>query len=301
MRYLATITMLVLAMALVQPVAAQSFKPDYLAGLSAYVKKDYATALKLWRPLAEQGHAKAQYFLGLMHANGQGVTRDYKEAVRWYRMAAKQGNRAAQFWLGSVYHHGQGVAKNDKEAVRWWRMAGDKGHARAQYFLGLMYQNGQGVTQDDAEAVRWFRLAAKQGNADPNLAKLEKQLRREGNWPPRSRQASKPPAPLDPPQAAVKIPKTTVAAPFTSDGGYSVQLAAVRDESAARGEWRRLRERHAELLGNLSLNVVRADLGPKGIFYRLRAGPLADKATARALCQVLAKKKVGCLVIPPGE
>jgi hypothetical protein len=32
----------------------------------------------------------------------------------------------------------------------------------------------------------------------------------------------------------------------------------------------------------------------------LRAGPLADKATARALCQVLAKKKVGCLVIPPG-
>ena len=54
-------------------------------------------------------------------------------------------------------------------------------------------------------------------------------------------------------------------------------------------------------LGNLSLNVVRADLGPKGIFYRLRAGPLADKATARALCQVLAKKKVGCLVIPPGE
>ena len=301
MRYLAVITTLILALAIAQPVAAQSFKPDYNAGLAAYLKSDDATALKHWRPLAEQGHAKAQYFLGLMHANGQGVTRDYAEAVRWYRMAAKQGNRAAQFWLGSVYHHGQGVAKNDKEAVRWWRMAGDKGHARAQYFLGLMYQNGQGVTQDDAEAVRWFRLAAKQGNADPNLAKLEKQLRREGNWPPRSRQASKPPAPLDPPQAAVKKPKTTVAAPFTSDGGYSVQLAAVRDESAARGEWRRLRERHAELLGNLSLNVVRADLGPKGIFYRLRAGPLADKATARALCQVLAKKKVGCLVIPPGE
>ena len=248
-----------------QAKAKPAFTLDYDAGWKAWLKKDDATALKHWRPLAEQGHAKAQYFLGLMHANGQGVTRDFKEAVRW------------------------------------GRMAGDKGHARAQYFLGLMYQNGQGVTQDDAEAVRWFRLAAKQGNADPNLAKLEKQLRREGNWPPRSRQASKPPAPLDPPQAAVKKPKTTVAAPFTSDGGYSVQLAAVRDESAARGEWRRLRERHAELLGNLSLNVVRADLGPKGIFYRLRAGPLADKATARALCQVLAKKKVGCLVIPPGE
>ena len=95
MRYLAVITTLILALAIAQPVAAQSFKPDYLAGLSAYVQKDYATALKLWRPLAEQGHAKAQYFLGLMHANGQGVTRDYKEAVRWYRKAAKQGNASA--------------------------------------------------------------------------------------------------------------------------------------------------------------------------------------------------------------
>ena len=87
--------MLILALALVQPVAAQSFKPDFQAGMDAYNQKDYVTALKHWRPLAEQGHAKAQYFLGLMHANGQGVTRDYKEAVRWYRKAAKQGNASA--------------------------------------------------------------------------------------------------------------------------------------------------------------------------------------------------------------
>lgn len=88
--------------------------------------------------------------------------------------------------------------------------------------------------------------------------------------------------------------------PVASGGGYSVQLAAVRDENAARGEWRRLRSRHADLLGALSLNVVRADLGAKGIFYRLRAGDLANKATAQTLCQALAKKKVGCLVVPPG-
>ena len=112
MRYLATITMLVLAMALVQPVAAQSFKPDYNAGLAAYLKCDDATALKHWRPLAEQGHAKAQYFLGLMHANGQGVTRDYKEAVRWYRMAAKQGDAYAQYWLGEMYRDCEGVMQD---------------------------------------------------------------------------------------------------------------------------------------------------------------------------------------------
>lgn len=108
-----------------------------------------------------------------------------------------------------------------------------------------------------------------------------------------------PPTPA--PAPAKPAPKAPAPAKLAaSGGGYSVQLAAVRDENAARGEWRRLRGRHADLLGALSLNVVRADLGAKGIFYRLRAGDLADKATAITLCQALAKKKVGCLVIPPG-
>ncbi|MBT5841687.1 MAG: SPOR domain-containing protein [Rhodospirillaceae bacterium] len=106
--------------------------------------------------------------------------------------------------------------------------------------------------------------------------------------------APTPPKPTTPPPAPTKP------VPAASGGGYSVQLAAVRDENAARGEWRRLRSRHADLLGALSLNVVRADLGPKGIFYRLRAGDLTDKASAHTLCQALTKKKVGCLVIPPG-
>ena len=66
MRCLAVITMLVLVMA--QPVAAQSFKPDHNAGLDAYGRKDYATALKHWRPLAKQGHDGAQWNLGKLYA-----------------------------------------------------------------------------------------------------------------------------------------------------------------------------------------------------------------------------------------
>ena len=105
------------------------------------------------------------------------------------------------------------------------------------------------------------------------------------------------PVPAPPPAPAGTRAKSAEPGP---GAGYSVQLAAVRDEKAARGEWQRLRGRHAELLGTLSLRVVRADLGAKGVFYRLRAGALADKAAARDLCQALAKKKVGCLVVPPG-
>jgi TPR repeat protein len=87
MRCLAVITMLVLAIAIVQPASAQSFKPDYDAGLTAYERGDHGTALKHWRPLAKQGDARAQLQLSIMNSHGI-ATFDYKEAVRRYRKAA---------------------------------------------------------------------------------------------------------------------------------------------------------------------------------------------------------------------
>ena len=64
MRYLAAITMLILALTLVQPVAAQSFKPDHDAGFAALNQKDYTTAFRDWWPLAEQGNVRAKCCLG---------------------------------------------------------------------------------------------------------------------------------------------------------------------------------------------------------------------------------------------
>ena len=58
-------------------------------GLAAYGRGDYETALREWRPLAEQGLAVAQFNLGLMYDEGQGVPQDYAEAVKWYRKAAE--------------------------------------------------------------------------------------------------------------------------------------------------------------------------------------------------------------------
>ena len=79
--------MLILALAMAQPVAAQSAD----AGVDAAKRGVFATALRLLRPLAEQGNAKAQNALGMMHQRGHGVTRSFAEAVRWYRKAAKGG------------------------------------------------------------------------------------------------------------------------------------------------------------------------------------------------------------------
>jgi TPR repeat protein len=135
-------------------------------GMAAYGEMDFVAALKELRPLAKIGNAMAQFILGTMYANGQGVLQDYKEAVRWYRLAADQGRADAQNNLGVMYENGQGVLQDDKEAVRRYRLAADQGYAYAQFNMGDMYANGQGVLQDYKEAVRWYRLAADQGDAD---------------------------------------------------------------------------------------------------------------------------------------
>ena len=129
-------------------------------GAAALGKGDYATALRVWKPLAEQGHAEAQAILGLMYGKGWGVPQDDAEAVKWYRRAAEQGLVQAQSALGDNYREGQGVSQDYAEAVKWYRRAAEQGHAKAQVNLGVMYHHGQGVPQDYVQAHKWFNLAA---------------------------------------------------------------------------------------------------------------------------------------------
>ena len=83
--------------------AGVSWSADFQKGLAAHQRGDFATALREWTPLAEQGDAPAQFNLGLMYDNGQGVPQDDKTAVKWYRLAAEQGVAVAQFNLGFMY------------------------------------------------------------------------------------------------------------------------------------------------------------------------------------------------------
>jgi TPR repeat protein len=133
---------------------------DYKDGLAAVHRGDYATALKLLTPLAQKGHAWAQYNLGVMYDQGEGVALDDKEAVKWYQAAAEQGNSTAQFNLGVMYNDGRGVAQDYKEAVKWYRLAADQGFPQAQGNLGRMYGLGRGVAQDYVYAHIWLNLAA---------------------------------------------------------------------------------------------------------------------------------------------
>jgi|GEM_PF-3099659 hypothetical protein len=73
-----------------------SWSADFQKGLTAYKSGNYATALREWKPLAEQGNAVAQNSLDVMYEKGQGVSQDSKTAVECYRLAAEQGNAKSQ-------------------------------------------------------------------------------------------------------------------------------------------------------------------------------------------------------------
>ena len=119
---------------------------------------------KILKAKSENGDVEAQFQLGVMYVRGQGVTRDDVEAVRWYRKAAEQGHAGAQYLIGLAYYNGAGgVTKDDVEAVKWYRKAAEQGNVLAQTQLAGCYINGRGVTKDDVEAVKWFRKAAEQG------------------------------------------------------------------------------------------------------------------------------------------
>jgi len=87
---------MVLAIALAGPVMADQGEDGRLA----YKRHDYATAIRLWRPLADQGDAKAQLLLGSMYQKGEGVSQNFVVAVKWYRLSANQGDATAPVLLG---------------------------------------------------------------------------------------------------------------------------------------------------------------------------------------------------------
>jgi TPR repeat protein len=113
---------------------------------------------------AQQGNAVAQYKLGIMYDNGEGVPQNSAEAEKWWRLAAEQGNAVAQFNLGVMYDTGEGVPQNGAEAVKWYRLAAAQGYADAQYNLSNKYYNGEGVPQNGVMAYVWESLAAAQGH-----------------------------------------------------------------------------------------------------------------------------------------
>ena len=135
--------------------AGTSWGADFDKGYEAYYSGDFATALQEFMPLAEQGNADAQYYLGLMYEYGKGVPKDDKTAMKWWTLAAEQGNADAQIQLGGRYLLGERVPKDDVYAYMWFNIAAASGSKR-----GRMHREGlaREMTADQvAEAQKLSR------------------------------------------------------------------------------------------------------------------------------------------------
>lgn len=119
---------------------------------------------------AQEGDAEAQYQLGLLYFNGQGIIHSWTEAIKWFSLSADQGNANALYQLGLLYKQSLNeTLRLPPEVIGCWREAAKRGDADAQNELGECYYRGLGVEESKTEAVKWWQKAADQGHADAQI------------------------------------------------------------------------------------------------------------------------------------
>jgi len=144
--------------------SAQRKQLEAMAAAQAECQKALHEAEEAQRKRAtNEGNAEAMFNLGLLYANGQGVTQDYVRAREWYEKAAEKGFPRAMGNLGVLYHNDQGVAQDYAKAREWYEKAAANGNATAMLNLGQLYEEGWGVAQDYGKAREWYEKAADKG------------------------------------------------------------------------------------------------------------------------------------------
>jgi hypothetical protein len=84
---------------------------------------------------------------------------------------------------------------------------------------------------------------------------------------------------------------------FVANGRYVAQLAALQSEAAVANAWRRFESRAPDLFADAHMDVQRADLGPRGIYHRVRAGYFADRENAALFCARIRQMGQDCIVV----
>ncbi len=142
------------------------------------VPKDFAKAKTLFEKAAAQGEVRAQFNLGVMYYLGESVKQDYAEAKKWFDKAVALHNSRAEFNLGVMYYRGEGVPVDLKKAHDLFTRSAMQNFQEAQFNLGVMEAKGEGVEQDIGKAYAWFSLALENGNerAPEVIKNIEREL-----------------------------------------------------------------------------------------------------------------------------
>jgi TPR repeat protein len=128
-------------------------------GRAAFKRRDFAEAMRLWRPLAEQGNNDAQVDLASLYLNGNGVPQDYAQALIWERKAADRGNVVAQAAVGAMFEFGRGVPQDNVQAHMWFDLAASRPADSSTHDLARQYRDELGAKMTPAQIAEAQRLA----------------------------------------------------------------------------------------------------------------------------------------------
>ncbi len=115
---------------------------DLEEGITALKNKDYDLARRKFEPLAADGHAEANYYLGGMCWEGQGLLKkDFKEAAKYYERAAEKGHAMAQYTMSRMYYTPRGVLQNHVIAHMWANISIANGYALGNKLINLIEES----------------------------------------------------------------------------------------------------------------------------------------------------------------
>lgn len=316
-----------LGLALAAPLLAQDSQVK--AGIDAWTRGDFASAVDIWQPLADRGDADARFNLGQAYRLGRGVDRDLARAQSLFRAAASAGHLEAQAVLGlMLFNNG-----NREEALGYLKQAAERGEPRALLVYGTALYNGDDVARDPVRAYAFVSRAAAQGlaPAKTTLAEMDKLLpvnvRQQGvqlaqTLVAQSREreqaqvAERPatpaprptpaPAPAPrreeparvaetkpaPPPAAKPTPAPAPRPASTAPSGWRVQMGAFSKVSSADALY-------AKVQGLPALSGSRKMLEKAGAVTRLQVGPFSDRAAANRACEAIKASGNACFVVAP--
>jgi TPR repeat protein len=143
-------------------------------GISAFQDKEYRKAYELLFPLALQGNAKAQSYIGRLfmysYDSQSPVEIDAEKAASWFRKAAAQGEPSAMYYLGELYHSCRQPFCSEEEGLSWYEKAAKLGSVESQLAIGLYYYQKPFLPGAEQQALYWLGQAAKSGSFEGRIA-----------------------------------------------------------------------------------------------------------------------------------
>lgn len=302
-------------------------------GVYAYERGDYPQARSEWLPYAALGNPNALYNLGQLYRMGRGVETDYLKAREYYRRAAEKGHVGAQRNLGTLYYFGRPDKVDYGQALKWLTKAAVNGDARSQFMVGVIHFKGETGQKNYIQAYAWIMLAAENGlgKAKAALTRLEEimtgdQMSQAKKLAPdlifrhlspddaglmvKPEETSAPNVPELANSPKVKTKEKTIPAQdkqddeipqpeatVTTADNFRVQLGSYRTREVAEKAQGILLKKLAPLISDHQINIEFADLGERGIYYRLQLLPFENHQQATDICSELKEKNQDCYVV----